>query len=157
MTIRNGVRKELRTTMELAGTRQEVFPLLCPVLEFDWLDSWHCEVLFTNSGVAEKGCIFRTWYPDQGGVETWVVSHYEPDDHIEFVRLNASRSIQYSIVLEDTERGCRAEWTQVQTGLDPLGDAVVEGQTEAAYEELMGWIERSLNHWLTTGSKLKRR
>lgn len=156
MHARNGARKVFRAEMHLEGSRESVFPLLCPVEEFRWIDGWNCELLYSDSGVAEDGCVFRTWLPEQGGTETWVVCRYEPNERIEFVRMNGSRAIVYRIALFDADTGCRAEWTQIQTGLDPLGDAVVEQFTQARYDEVMGWLERSINHWLRTGTMLKR-
>ena len=34
-----------------------VFPLLCPVREYEWLEDWTCEMVFSESGVAEEDCV----------------------------------------------------------------------------------------------------
>jgi hypothetical protein len=64
-----------------------VFPLLCPVLEYDWVPGWECRLIYTESGVAEPRCVFQTDRPGAGGVDTWVVSHYQPAERIAFVRV----------------------------------------------------------------------
>lgn len=54
---------------------ERIFPLLCPVLEYDWVPGWECELVYTESGVAESGAVFRTERERDGGLDTWVVSH----------------------------------------------------------------------------------
>lgn len=62
---------------------EKVFPLLCPVREYEWIPGWDCELLHSQSGVAEEDCVFRTDRTDTGPM-TWVVSRYQPPDRIEF-------------------------------------------------------------------------
>ena len=62
---------------------ERVFPLLCPVLEYRWIPTWRCELLHSESGVAEQDCVFRTDFPGAGPM-TWVVTRYQPAKHIEF-------------------------------------------------------------------------
>jgi hypothetical protein len=56
-----------------------VFPLLCPVREYEWIEPWSCDMVFSESGLAENNAVFRTHFPAQGGEETWVVCRYEKD------------------------------------------------------------------------------
>ena len=51
----------------------KIFPLLCPVREYDWIDGWECEMIYSESGVAENNCIFKTDFMDRGE-DLWVVS-----------------------------------------------------------------------------------
>ena len=60
-----------------------VFPLLCPVLEYRWIPTWRCDLLHSDSGVAEEDCVFRTDFPGAGPM-TWVVNCYQPPKRIEF-------------------------------------------------------------------------
>src|ERR1700733_2371012 len=56
---------------------EKVFPLLCPVREADWVPGWQYRLIYSESGVAEDGCVFST--PDEAGAETvWMVTHYSP-------------------------------------------------------------------------------
>ena len=43
------------------ATPERVFPLLCPVLEYRWIPTWQCELLHSDSGVAEED----TWLAGQ--------------------------------------------------------------------------------------------
>jgi len=113
--------------MLLHGTPEQVFPLLCPVREYEWIESWQCEVVSSNSGFAELDCVFKTHFPGDGPEDTWVVSRYEPPLLIEFVRVNALRTIRFAISLAENEDGTTALiWTQVFTGLSPEGDNLIK-------------------------------
>jgi len=43
----------------------KVFPLLCPLREYEWIEGWQCEMLHSDSGIAEKNCVFRTRFPGE--------------------------------------------------------------------------------------------
>jgi hypothetical protein len=54
----------------------EVFPLLCPVREAEWVPGWSYRLIFSNSCFAEEGCVFAT--PNDDGVETiWTITDYD--------------------------------------------------------------------------------
>jgi hypothetical protein len=56
---------------------ESVFPLLCPVREVDWVPGWQYRLIYSESGLAEDGCVFST--PNEAGPETlWMVTHYDP-------------------------------------------------------------------------------
>ena len=48
---------------DVPATPDRVFPLLCPVREYEWIPGWECDVLHSVSGVAEEDCVFRTRFP----------------------------------------------------------------------------------------------
>lgn len=151
---RKAVRRKLAEEMTVNTTPDKIFPQLCPVRELDWLDQWECEIVWTNSGYAEDDCIFRTWFPDTGGRETWVVSRYEPDETIEFVRINTSRVMRYRITLHPEGGKTRLRWHQLHTSLDEVGRRLVENLDERAYTLQIKWLEKSLNHYFETGERL---
>jgi hypothetical protein len=144
-----------QSTMRLGGSPASVFPLLCPVRESEWIETWRCRMVYSDSGHAERDCIFQTEFPQDGPLDTWVVSRYEPPSLIEFVRVNAHRAIRYAITLRAAAGGgTEAEWRQVLTGLDAEGDAFVEGLAEGEFPRRMAALERMLNHFLATGRML---
>ena len=138
-----------------------VFPLLCPVREYEWIEPWQCEMLHSVSGVAERHCVFRT----RGAAESspdgvmpaediWVTSEYEPNRRIAFVRVNAHRTLCTTIVLQDDGDGTtRASVEQLLVGLTERGNAMLEETARNfAAEFRMG--EAMLNHYLRTGEML---
>ncbi len=134
---------------------QQVFPLLCPVREYEWIEPWRCRVLYSDSGVAENNCIFETDFPQNGGRETWIVSHYEKDHGIEFVRFTADEKItKLNIHLSGTPAGgTRLLWQKIYTGLSPEGNQVITAMSED-FEPEAERIASMLNHYLKTGTML---
>jgi hypothetical protein len=128
----------------------QVFPLLCPVREYEWIDPWRCEMLHSDSGVAEKNCVFRTLHNG----EIWVISHYRPNTNIEFVRVNTHVVMTLAISLVDNADGTvQAVSDLVLVGLTEQGNQAVDGLASAfAFEMRMG--EAMLNHYLATGRRL---
>jgi len=142
-------------TMRLDGPPERVFPLLCPVREHEWIESWACEMVFSRTGLAELDCVFQTDFADDGPVDTWVISRYEPPDRLEFVRINAVRAMRYAITLSrEDETHTRADWRQVLTSLNVEGEKVLKALTPEVYAEEMETLERLLNHFLATGERL---
>lgn len=79
----------------------KIFPLLCPVREYEWIEPWQCEILHSDSGFAEKNCVFRTRFAGESSDDVWVINDNEPNKEIEFIRINAFRVVWYSITLKD--------------------------------------------------------
>jgi hypothetical protein len=142
--------------MHLAAAPVEVFPLLCPTREYDWIDTWKCRMVYSESGHAEPDCIFKTDFPSDGPEDTWVVSRYEPPLLLEFVRVNSLRAIRYTIrLLENAEKQTEADWRQIVTGLNEEGNSFVRDLDEEAFRKRMGQLEAMLNHYLSTGRMLR--
>ena len=152
----NRPRIVLSYTMKAAGTPEQVFPLLCPVREYEWIEIWDCTLVHSLSGIAELGCIFITDFPQEGSEETWVVSRYEPPKLIEFIRVNPSRVIHHTIHLAAEGAGQSSwTWTQTITALNDEGEAWISGLTDTDHAEKMKMFEKMLNHFLSTGTMLR--
>jgi hypothetical protein len=147
------ITKEIELTIE-ADPRQ-IFPLLCPVREYEWIEPWQCRVLYSESGVAENNCVFETDFPHAGGRETWVVSHYDKDRAIEFVRFTPDEKIiKLDIRLSSAEAGCtRMRWRRVYTALSPKGNRTIVAMADD-FEPEAQRIAQMLNHYLNTGTML---
>jgi hypothetical protein len=141
------------TTFDVEAAPGRVFPLLCPVREYDWIAVWRCEMLHSESGVAEEDCIFRTGFWD--GAMTWVVSRYEPPTRIEFTCFVAGLYVmRLKIALTGTGDSTRLDWTRRWLALGSEGEAWIKERTEAEHEEMMTMLRDSLRHYLATGDML---
>ncbi len=148
------VRVHFKHPQHVDATPEAIFPLLCPVREFDWIPTWDCELVYTESGVAEEGCIFLT-DSEEGGRDTWVVSRFEPPKRISFVRVNRLRVIRYDIGLEAQDDGStRLSWEQEITALSDEGDRHVAAQSQEEFSGLIGKVEQMLEHYLKTGEPM---
>jgi hypothetical protein len=133
----------------------QVFPLLCPVREYDWIPTWQAEMIHTVSGVAELGCIFRTALPE-GECMTWVVTVYEPPRRIEFTCFVPDHCVmRLSIDAAAVAEGTQLTWTRGWFAMDPAGDAMVEAWSNEALDAKMASLARLLVHYLATGTMLR--
>jgi hypothetical protein len=144
-------RFELEAT--LPATPEQVFPLLCPIREREWIEGWRADAVHTVSGHAERGALFRTRL---GHGELWVTTTYEPSARVEYT-IFAGRRV---VVRLDLRLAANADGTthwrveRTYTGIGWLGRrrvaALSEAQVHAEHERL----RRQLDHFLRTGRML---
>jgi hypothetical protein len=148
------------------AARAKVFPLLCPVREADWLPGWQHRLIYSDSGVAELGCVFTT--PTRPGLAahdqsrnaaetTWIVTDYDPAAfRIAYVWINPGMIItELRIQLSSAENGAtRMQIRYRYTGLSPEGNRELERYTQQWFESNMRNWETTINHYLRTGTKL---
>lgn len=140
--------------MIVSAPPRQVFPLLCPTLEYRWLPLWRCGLLHSASGVAEEDCVFQTATAD-GRTMTWVVSRYEPDARIEFTCFVAAAYVfRLKIAVTAAGSGARLHWTRRWLSIDPAGDAWMGSWSTAEEHHHMDYIGRALAHYLATGEML---
>jgi hypothetical protein len=137
--------------LTFAGTPQEVFGLLCPVREYDWIPDWSCTMVHSTSGVAELGCLFTR---ERG--ETWITTRYEPPTRIDYTIVLPGLAVRtLSIALTPTgPRTTSAALRTTATALGPDGVEEVRGWTADHQRELWRLREAQLNHYLSTGNLL---
>ncbi len=158
METMNERRTVLYFETRIAAPATVVFPLLCPVREYDWIDGWECEVLYSASGVAENNCVFTTNNPERGGEAIWTVTRYEPENClIQF-------SIQYpgqfieklDICGEETQGGTLLKWRRTYTALSESGQALLEAVVAPHIDLVMGYLHAALDHYCQNGAMLMR-
>ncbi|HEY7409135.1 MAG TPA: SRPBCC family protein [Vicinamibacteria bacterium] len=142
-------------TQSISGPPEAVFPLLCPVRETEWVPGWRYRMVYSRSGVAEKGCVFTT--PHHGAVETtWLVVDYEPPRRIRFVRVTAgATAVEIEIQVAPRDAGSAVDVRYTHTALSDEGDALVAAMTEDGWRRDMERWERAMNHFLATGTLLQ--
>lgn len=87
------------------GVPEEVFPLLCPVREKEWIPGWTFDWIYSNSGLIEECCVFITQEYDQDTY--WFVPDYDPEKKkIVFVHFAPGLLIsRFSVLLTEKEKG----------------------------------------------------
>jgi hypothetical protein len=156
MNLQKPIRVSHTYRQRLKRPPEEVFPLLCPVREKEWVEGWNPIIVYSFSGYAEGDCIFIT--PDGDSEAIWIVIHYDPKNYrIEFVkitpRITAGR-INISL-FGDKEEETIAEITYTYTALSERGRTFVEQFTAEAYQIFMKKWEDTLNHYLLIGKQIK--
>jgi hypothetical protein len=143
-------------TQTLAGPPEEVFPLLCPVRELDWVNGWNPDLVVTESGFSELDCVFVT--PGTPEDAVWVVTRHDSDRwHLELLKLIPGVVVGKIVIrLEAIAEGTSADVSYTYTALSPHGEAAIDGFTQEHFDRFMKAWEEELNHYLLTGEKLTR-
>jgi hypothetical protein len=145
-------RTEADTTVTVAGAPDQVFPLLCPVREHDWIPDWRCTMVHSSSGVAEQGCVFT-----RDGAETWITTTYEPPARIEYTTFVHDLGVRtLRLDLAPTPDGS-ATTMRVRATSTATGPAGLVGRlvwTAEDHRRLWDLRAAQLNHHLTTGTAL---
>lgn len=138
------------------GPADRVFRLLCPVREADWVPGWTYKLIYSNSGLAELGCIFTT--PNEDASETtWIVTEYDPASFtIGFVWVNPNlATAQIKIRLDaKTSDETLARIRYTYTGLSERGNREIDQYDEEWFRNKMQSWEAAINHYLETGRKV---
>ena len=142
-------------TQRLVAGPTEVFPLLCPVREADWIEGWDPSVVISESGVAEPDCVFLTEANPDDAI--WYITRHEPDNgFVEMIKITPTvTACKLSIQLRPIENGSEATIIYAHTSLGPDGDALVESFTEEYFEQFMQDWEARIDHYLSHGSMLR--
>jgi len=141
-------KNEFTEEMVVNASVKEVFPLLCPVREHDWIPTWKAEMLWSESGLAEEGAVFKT------GSETWIVTEYEPMKRINFVRYNPDVVTRLKIDITEEQGKTRMLWVQSQVGTTEAGNSDVESQKAEGFTGMVKSLEAMLYYYLKTGNMI---
>jgi len=153
-----GKRAILEYTQNNAAPPGKVFPLLCPVREADWVPGWQYRLIYSESGVAECGCVFIT--PNEDRTETiWVVTDYDPASfRIGFAWVNPGLvAAQITICLSNSSGVLGHTSALIQytyTGLSAEGNREVERYDQKWFRHKMQSWEAAINHYLQTGKRI---
>lgn len=153
MLVSPPVRVSHSYTQRLRGRPNEVFPLLCPVRETEWVDGWSPGVVLSNSGVAERDCVFTTM--DDSRAAVWVViEHDAATGLVEMLKVVPEFAVtRLRIALTAAPSGgTEAAVTYTYTALSASGAAFVAGRTAEAYARFMRNWEDALNRHLDSRS-----
>ncbi len=154
-SVEVGTRRRFEHRGVIQGAPERVFPLLCPVLEYAWLDGWRAEMIHSRSGVAEEGVVFRTRF--QLG-ETWVCTRYEPSQRIQYTVFAGAAVMVLDITLAAAADGaCEICWTRTYTATTRVGRRLVRRLEPDQIEAELATLNACLNHYLATGRMLPRR
>lgn len=159
MKNRHGARVSRSYTQRIEASAGRAFPLLCPVREAEWLDEWAYEMIHSESGVAEDGCVFRTQWSDFPESIWMVTRHDRKEGVVEFVRVTTGLLItRLNIRLEPTaDDATLVHIRYTHTPLTEAGSSFIEGHySQPEFERSMAWWEKSMNHFLVTGETLRK-
>jgi hypothetical protein len=134
---------------KLQGSPEEVFPLLCPVREMEWVDGWDPLVVYSRCGLAEPDCIFLTGNEEPDSV--WVITNRDSENYrMEIIKVTPWTTIaKITISLRQNEQSWTdATVTYTYTALSEAGKDFINNYTESYYDQFMGYWETRINDYL---------
>jgi hypothetical protein len=134
-------------TMRVAAPPADVFHLLCPVRERDWIPGWEADLLHSRSGLAELGCVFVT-RSSEGRRLAWVVTRPEPPRAIAFAVFHGDVVETLLVQLAPVDDGTELVWSRTYTGLEPAGNDWIEATVPAKVESRLASLEGLLRSHL---------
>jgi hypothetical protein len=142
-------------TFEVPVLPSVVFPLLCPVREYDWIDGWQCEMVYSDSGVAEDRCVFITRFPNEPEL-VWMCVRFEPAaGKLRYVVTGPGSHVEtLDIEVDEVEGGSRLNWRRTYTALTEDGEKWMREWTGAPLDEEQRLLARALDHYCRTGDRL---
>ncbi len=153
-----GIQKTLTFTQLNTGSIEDIFPLLCPVREKDWLEGWEYKMIHSRSGLIEQDCVFSTPY-DNKDETIWQVTQYDTTHFfIEFLRVTPHENVvKINIQLEKiNEHNTKSHISYQYTGLNEKQNEYIKNDLAKSFMESMNGWEKAINHYLKNGEMLKK-
>ena len=155
-------RQKTEYTIDISGDVDRCFALACPVAELLWIDGWTFDLIYSQSGKNEPGCVFLE--PSSGlsmlrspGAHTyWYTTRYCTEQH-EFDAVLLTRDLtvgHWQIRMADLGDGqTRVRWRLTYTGLGPEGNRIVrEPALSTRMRQALAFLAASMKHYVETGS-----
>lgn len=140
-----------------------VFPLACPYEEYKWIDGWDCDIIHSESGKIEDGCIFAEklsvpfLHDCDDGVTTWYAVLHDPEDfRLQFVLVTPISIIKYRIEMEDAgDNTTAAEFDFTLTARNDRGNAFIDRGGKEKVSAMLAGLGLMLKHYCESGEMLK--
>lgn len=146
--IFKSVRRYFSHFQTIKANAEEIFPLFCPVRSYEWIEDWDAILIYSQSGYAEEGCVFKTFDPDDGE-DIWVIAEYAPPSFIKFIKFNSLRTIVYRIsFISEGQNTCRICFDQEITGLNEKGNEFVAELEKSDFVEMIDFLQNLLNAYI---------
>jgi hypothetical protein len=148
-----------RVTHEFTQTNpappDKVFSLLCPVREAEWVPGWNYQLIYSDSGVAEMGCVFTTIPSDIPNAKlTWMTTDYDPAVYrIAYICIHPEHVLaELRIQLAADGENTRTHIQFRYTGLSAAGNREIETYDRKWFEKKMHGWKSAISHYLLNGT-----
>lgn len=152
MDIRKPSRIRHSYTQQIIAPPEQVFPLMCPVREADWVPGWAAGLVLTESGTAEHNCMFIT--PDGDGEAIWIITRHDAENfETEMYKVAPGKTVGHIEikVMADDEDCSKVEIAYSFTALSEEGEEFLKTFTQAWFDSFMQAWQTAMNHYLAAG------
>ena len=137
-------RRKQSATIRLRALPDQVFELLCPVREYDWVTGWATNAVISKSGVVEPDCMFVTPGDPADGI--WVTTDHDANAHqlrmYKIVPGLAVTRLDIALCVGPSGTGTDATIAYEHTALSHDGRAFVDDHDAATYSHRDGALAR---------------
>ena len=155
-------REAFEHELVIRGDIDTCFLLVCPVEELRWIDDWRFDLIYSEGGKNETGCIFMEGVSALSALRSpaakthWYTTRFDKERHrFDAVWLTGDLTMtRWKVCMDDIGEGqVRVTWSLVYTGLGPRGSALLgEPGLEGRVKNLTTFIATSLKTYVETGS-----
>jgi hypothetical protein len=136
---------------------EEVFPLLCPKREEEWIPGWECETIWSKSGYNEEGAIFKTIKPYYTELY-WTTLQYDINNKIVDFLITAPHLYMFRFKIEISDNGAGVltiTFTHVFTSISEEGDIFLKRYESEDFGERLKILAGFMNSHLEDKRKKK--
>jgi hypothetical protein len=136
-------------TMTVRAALRDVFPLLCPKREEEWIPGWQCETIWSRSGHNEEGAVFRTSIP-YGTELYWTTLQYDRDRRLVDFLITAPHLFLFRFRIELAVDGDEVAmtFTQTFTSVSKEGNGFLERYQAEDFQGRLRSLEEFMNQYL---------
>ena len=138
--------------IRIKASLEDVFPLLCPKKEEEWIPGWECETIWSHSGYNETGAIFRTTKPYATEL-LWTTLQYEIVNKIvDFLIHAANRFVfRFRITVSDGSDGFLVlTFSQTFTSISEEGNELITLYQEEDFSGRLNNLGQFMSKYLLT-------
>lgn len=145
---------QVRTNYSFTGTWKaspnEIFLLLDPAREADWIPTWSAKILYSSDGYGEDKVIFETPENSAAGEGLWTFTTYDKDHKVEYVGFSPDKVTHGSVTVIDNGNGTTsATWDITVTAITEEGAKKVAKLPKGVIPNAPA--EKLVKHFLDTG------
>ena len=148
--------------IKIAAPVHEVFPLVCPVREYEWIREWKCKLIHCPNGKNEKDVVFKEKMSSPflmgpfGGKTTWTTLLHDTTDYrIHFRWDNKISSSLYKIEMFPTGKDTtKCVLDLVLNIKNEKGMKTINDNTKYKIEFLIAGLGSMLKYYCESGNML---
>ena len=138
----------------------QAFPLICPVMEYKWINGWKCNLIHFPNGKMGNNCVFTEFMSAPFlignilGKTKWTTEFYDPKCHQVHFRLdnNISSSLYKIEMLAETDNTTKCSLELTYNPVNSRGYKFIAGIGENRIKFLLSALGYMLKHYCETGT-----
>ena len=149
--------------LDIRASKENIFPLLCPIEEYKWIPGWNCSLVYSKSGRNERNCVFTeklsssSMFDSKVGPATWHTTLFDKEK-FEFhaVIFNGATTIKWEVKLKDGTNGVtKLRWRHITTALNETAIRLIEEGLEEKLIAMASALLQTLRDYCETGELIK--